>query len=158
MSCKGDFKEHIENVIKSVRKKIGWICRTFTDRSVNFMKHVYISLVRPILDYCSQVWGPAEGILMDSLEKTQKDFTRLIPECRHLSYCDRLQFLKLQSVQRRFERYRCMYVKKVQMGLIPNPGLVMEHDQSSRNGTKFSVPTKNQTTKEWSSSQRCASF
>ena len=72
VSANGDFKEHICNVIKNVRRKIGWICRTFMDRSACFMKRMFNSLVRPILDYCSQLWGMPEGPLLDALEKAQR--------------------------------------------------------------------------------------
>merc|ERR1712240_181705 len=60
MAASGNFNEHIDNVIKVVRKRVGWICRTFMNRSVSFMRSIYIYLVRPSLDYCSQIWGPAE--------------------------------------------------------------------------------------------------
>ena len=33
MSSDGSFRIHIENIIKKVRKKIGWICRSFYDRN-----------------------------------------------------------------------------------------------------------------------------
>ena len=70
MAASGNFIDHINNVIKSVRRRVGWICRTFMNRTINFMRSIYISLVRPSLDYCSQIWGLAEGPLMDKLEKT----------------------------------------------------------------------------------------
>ena len=47
MSNTGDFKDHIENVIKKVRKTIGWVCRTFASRDVSFMRQIYVSVIRP---------------------------------------------------------------------------------------------------------------
>ena len=148
MSSSGDFLEHINNVISSVRKRIGWICRTFYNRSVEFMRRIYISLVRPTLDYCSQIWGPPEGPLLDKLEKTQKDFTRLIPELRNMCYEDCLNVMNLQSIQRRFDRYRLIYMKKVQLGLVPNPGVTVESGYKARNGFKYMIPARNSRTKK----------
>ena len=37
MSASGNFREHISNVISAARRRIGWICRTFYNRSLQFM-------------------------------------------------------------------------------------------------------------------------
>merc|ERR1712240_909911 len=119
---------------------------------------MFISLVRPSIDYCSQVWGPCEDPVLDSLEKVLKDFSKLIPEIRNFSYEERLKRLNLHSIQRRFDRYRVIYMKKIQLGLVPNPGVVMDHTPVSRNGATFKVPDKNLLTNEWSSMSRKESF
>ena len=121
------------------------------------MRSIYISLVRPSLDYCSQIWGPAKGPLMDKLEKTLKDFTKLCPDIRYLSYEDRLRSMNIQSVQRRFDRYRVIYMKKVQLGLVPNPGVLVESNISARCGFKFNIPHKNSKS-GWTSALRKTAF
>ena len=45
MSLDGSFKDHIENIIKKIRKKIGWICRSFISRDIQVMRKLYISTV-----------------------------------------------------------------------------------------------------------------
>ena len=125
------FKDHIENVIKKVRKTIGWVCQTFASRDVNFMRQIYVSVVRPHLDYCSQLWGPSEGPLLDRLEKTQSYFTRLIPSIRDKNYSERLKILNISTIQRQYDRYRIMYVRKILLDSVPNPGLRIR-----RGGTK----------------------
>ena len=69
MASSGNFIEHIDKVIKAVRKRVGWICSTFMNRTISFMRSIYISLVRPSLDYCTQIWGLAEGPLMEKIKK-----------------------------------------------------------------------------------------
>ena len=95
MSDNGRFDFHIESMIKKAKQRIGWICRTFQYREAFFMKRMFTTFVRPHLDYCSQLWSPCEGPLLDKIEKVQYNFTNLIPEISHLDYCDRLKYLNL---------------------------------------------------------------
>ena len=95
---------HIENVIRKVRQKIGWIARSFYSRDMEFMRKLYTAVIRSNLDHCSQIWAPKEGPLMDAIEKVQKDFTRLITALRNLNYSEILKRLRLTSLQRRYDR------------------------------------------------------
>ena len=100
MSADGTFVLHIEGVIKKVRQRIGWVCRTFKCRSLDFMRHIYISLIRPHLDYCSQLWVPGEGVMMDRLERLQRNYLLLVPELRDKQYTDQLRMMNIQSLER----------------------------------------------------------
>ena len=44
-----------------------------------------------------------------------------------LSYPDRLKTLKLDSLQRRRDRYTIIYMFKIKCGLVPNPGFTPEY-------------------------------
>ena len=134
MSNSGSFEFHIDSIIKKARQRIGWICRTFRHREAMFMRRMFITFVRPHLDYCSQLWSPNEGPLLDKIEKVLKDFTNLIPEIHHLEYCDRLKYLNMTSMQRRYDRYKIMYIKKILCNLVPNIGIIIRHTSSHRNG------------------------
>ena len=67
MHVNGTLEDHVTEVIKKVEKRIGWVCRP-----VSFMRHMYISLIRPYFDYRSQLWGPPEGVVRDRLEKYKR--------------------------------------------------------------------------------------
>ena len=101
---------------------------------------MYISTIRPHFDYCSQLWGPGEGPLLDKLEKVQAYFTRLIPEIRDLPYPERLKRLRLQSIQRRFDRYKITYIRKILKNLVPNPGITQRTDAKHRLGVMVEIP------------------
>ena len=58
MSDDGLFKHHLERVISKTKQKIGWILRSFESRSPALMKTLFKTLVRPHVDYCSQLWCP----------------------------------------------------------------------------------------------------
>ena len=55
MSSDGSFSHHIDKLVKKVRKKVGWICRSFMSRDLVFLRKILISQVRPLIDYCTQV-------------------------------------------------------------------------------------------------------
>ena len=140
MSADGTFNTHIEGVIKKVRQKIGWVCQTFKYRSMEFMRHMYVSLIRPHLDYCSQLWAPSEGVLMDRLERVQRNYLLLVPELRNMKYTDQLRMMNIQSLERRYDRYHVIYVRKALLGLVPRMGLIEEHDRDHRLGLRLKVP------------------
>ena len=69
------------------------------------MRRIFISLIRPHMDYCAQLWAPQEGPYLDKLEKIIYDFCKMKPEIRHLRYSERLSKMRIQSAQGRYERY-----------------------------------------------------
>ena len=145
MSSNGGFEAHIEKVTKKIRQKIGWIMRSFYYRDINFMRQIFISLVRPHMDYRAQLWAPKEGPLLDKLEKLVYDYTKLIPEIRNLPYDERLTKMRLQSAQRRYERYSIIYTRKCITGSVPNIGISVRRDSKDRNGTKLEIPLSKET-------------
>ena len=134
MSSSGKFSDHINEVTKKVKKKISWICRTFVSRDLEVMRRLYVTQVRPLIDYCAQVWAPCEGPELDRVERLLYNYTKLSPSIRHLPYSERLKAMSLMSVQRRFDRYRVIYVRKCLLGLVPSCGIRIIHNEDHRNG------------------------
>ena len=64
-----------------------------------FKKDLYEK--RPILEYSSTVWSPSLKYLIDDIEGVQRSFTKRLPGCGELSYEQRLQKSKLQSLEHR---------------------------------------------------------
>ena len=134
MSEDANFDDHIEHVCKKTRQKMGWLLRTFRCRNNDFMKHTFNSLVRPHIDYCSQLWMPNQCQQMEKVENLLKQFTAKIPWLREESYWQRLKILKMNSEERRMERYRIIYTWKVLEGLVPNCGI--EKIQTGENSNR----------------------
>merc|ERR1712030_234062 len=130
------------------------VCRSFKSRKIDFMRHMYTTLIRPFLDYCTQLWGPPEGPSMDRIEQVQRNYFQLIPEIRDMNYSDQLSTIRLQSLQRRFDRYRIMYARKALIGIVPSMGLELEHCAKHRLGLKIRVPRTNKKKKLGSFSVR----
>ena len=102
----------IDMIISDSRKQIAWILRTFTSRDPRAMRFLWISLVRPILDYCSPLWSPKPTNYgnIDRLEGVLRTFTKHVEGFQNLNYTERLKALNLHSIQRRHERFKIIYI------------------------------------------------
>ena len=123
MNNKGDYSTHINFVYKKVKSRMAWILRSFNNRNIDFMKFVWKTYLLPIIDYCSQLYSPSSGSGLLKLENLQKAFTLKVSGLGHLSYWQRLERMKLFSINRRFERYKMIYVHKILNGKVLNCGL-----------------------------------
>ena len=75
------------------------IKRTFTYLNKENMLLLYMSLVRPHLEYSVQAWRPHYRKDIDLIEKVQSRATKLIPQLKDKSYKERLIFLKLKTLE-----------------------------------------------------------
>jgi hypothetical protein len=83
---------------------LGIIRRTFTDLDKDSFLLLYKGMVRCHLEYAVSVWNPYKKGVIKDIENIQKLATKLIHDCRGLSYKDRLMFLQLPTLK--FRRYR----------------------------------------------------
>ena len=65
------------------------------------LTRAFVVYVRPLLEYSSQVWSPSLLTLINEIEKVQKKFTKRLLGLQNLNYCERLQILKLKSLEHR---------------------------------------------------------
>ena len=77
---------------------------------------LYVSLVRPHLEYTNPVWNPYLKKHIDMIENIQMRATKLIPGLSDLSYEDRLRRLKLPSLSYRRSRGDMIEVYKIMSG------------------------------------------
>ena len=119
------YKAQRESAINKANRKAGWVLRTFRTREQDFVRRTWRSLVLPHLDYCSLLWAPVseKGDLLRN-EGPLRSFSKKAWGLKHLSYWGRLKALKLQSMERRNERYRALYIYKMLHGYVPDIGLV----------------------------------
>lgn len=68
------FKRHVDNIVASSFKKLGFITRFSRPFSSETFRLLYCSLVRPSLEYASVVWSPYYSTLIESIERVQKRF------------------------------------------------------------------------------------
>ena len=95
------------------------------------------------LNHCgSPVWNPSKITDIQKLENVQRSFTRKISGCKDVSYWDRLKKLKLQSLQRRRERYCIIHTWKILNNVAPND-LEFEFYTHPRHGVRATVPSVN---------------
>ena len=95
------FREHIMNVTRKAGYTASSIFRNFVSRNPTFLLSMFITYVRPILEYNCSVWSPGLVCDIDLVEHVQRSFTRRIPGLSVLSYKERLEHLHLDSLEKR---------------------------------------------------------
>ena len=95
------FRAEIDRAYSKSNRQAGWIMRVFRTRAEISMITLYKALVRPHLEYACQLWSPLQLGLVRRLEGVQRSYTARIAGVGHLNYWERLQRLKLYSLERR---------------------------------------------------------
>ena len=80
------WKSQITSCANKASKILGMLTRTFEYRSLELIKLLYTTFVRPHLGFAVAVWSPFLQGDIEELEKVQHRATKLIPELQHLSY------------------------------------------------------------------------
>jgi len=81
------------------------------------MMSLYKTLVRPHVEYCVSAWNPHYIKDKKLIEKVQRRFTKMINNMKGKTYEERLQCLKLWSLEERRNRQDLIEVSKICNGL-----------------------------------------
>ena len=92
------FSKHVSNKISKANSVLGLIKRNFDLLPPKAFLLLYISLVRPHLEYAVCVWMPYEKGIIEAIEKIQIRATKLIKKYNKLSYDQRLKLLELPTL------------------------------------------------------------
>ena len=96
-----NFQEHIYTQIAKANRILVVIRRTFKNLDKEMFLPLYKSLVRPHLEYASNVWYVIFKKEAVALENVQRRATKLVLEIQHLSYPERLKSLGIPSLEYR---------------------------------------------------------
>ena len=134
------YKEQMKSAVSKANKKASWILRTFSNRSVEFMRKTWKVLVQCHLDYGSVLWAPVnlKGDLK-YMEGPLRAFTKKAKNLYNTDYWQRLKLFKLYSNQRRNERYKILYIWKSLQNIVPSLGLSWNMTGGPRYGPKLTV-------------------
>ena len=110
ISDNGNFKQQISKVVLKAKRICGWIDRSFMRNDHIWRRYMLRTYVLPILDYGSQVWSPTAQSELNELESIQRTYTHKTEGMDNLNYWERLSYMNLQSIQRRHERYKVIYM------------------------------------------------
>ena len=77
------------------------IHKSFHFTSGNMYINLYKSLVRPIIEYGNTIWGPHYILDQHSIEQIQRRANRILTGLYDTPYSDRLNILKLPTLQYR---------------------------------------------------------
>ena len=109
-----------------------YILRAFMLRTPAPMMLLFKSLVIPHLEYCCILWNPHLQKEIRKLEIVQRYFTASLEGMEDLGYYERLKKLNIYSLERRRDRYILIYIFKILMKQVPNPGISYKY--STRRG------------------------
>ncbi len=84
---------HVAKIAAKANTRLGIIKRNFNVFNKEILVPLYLSLVRPIMDYVAQSWSPYLVKDIQALEKAQRRATKLVPDLNHLPYEERCQCL-----------------------------------------------------------------
>ena len=125
IDSKLSFKMHISNKINKASQMLGIIKRNFKLLDITSFKILYTAQVRSHLEFCNSVWNPHSVELTEEIEKIQKRATKLVSQCKGLTYFNRLKFLNLPILKYRRLRGDMIEIFKMLNGnydvdIIPN--------------------------------------
>ena len=118
ITCDARFNEHIYAQVNKANKMLGFIHRSLSSRSDQFLptfRSLYVALVRSHLEYASEIWSPKSVSLIKLIEGVQRRATRLL--LPNLNYNERLQQLNLLPLVYRREVKDITTFYKLKCGL-----------------------------------------
>ena len=84
------WRPHINLIVSKANRVLGMLLKTFTSRDADLWKLLYVSLVRPHLEFAAVVWNPYLTGDVDALERIQRKASRIPTSMRGLEYEERL--------------------------------------------------------------------
>ena len=95
------FDRHIDATINKANQMLGVIKRTFDYLDKDIFLKLYKALVRSHLEYGNIIWHPYLKRQSIAIERVQRRATKLLKECKSMSYQQRLSYLNLHSLKGR---------------------------------------------------------
>ncbi len=110
------FSQQCKDAAGKANRMLGFINRNFSFKNKDIIVPLYISLVRPHLDYAVQFWSPHHTKDIPKLEAVQRRATKMITFLRNKSYEERLENLNLSSLEKRRLRGKLIECFKIFKG------------------------------------------
>jgi hypothetical protein len=112
-----NFGEHIDRTVSKAYQRIYLIFKGFLSMNIDLLKRAYTVYVRPLLEYCTQVWSPHLIGDIVKIENVQRYFTRrLLQKGQAINYDDRMKLLSLESLELRRLKFDLMMYFRIIRG------------------------------------------
>ena len=76
------WKNKISSCVSKANQTMGIIRKSFAHLDCKLLRSLYVTFIRPLLEFAVPVWSPALKCDIDLLERVQHRITRLIPSLR----------------------------------------------------------------------------
>ena len=116
------WNKHIEEICKNVSKRIGMVYRKFyQNSSKETLLQLYVSLIRPCLEYAAPVWDPSHQTLIQAMEKVQRFTMKMCLKNWSGTYDELLRDSKLPTLKDRRSLLKLSYLFQVMNGSFSFP-------------------------------------
>ena len=95
------YHKHVESIVSAATKKIYMISRCFHSKDISFLRRIFISFIKPSLEYGSNIWSPWWDFEIDCLEKIHDRFNALTYHNAIPFYAQRLRDFNLPTLRAR---------------------------------------------------------
>ena len=112
------FHKQTAAAVKKANQVLGIIKKTIHTKNEKTIPLLYMSLIRPHLEYANVVWGPKYKLDQQKIERVQRRATKLIENIKDLPYQDRLRALNMPSLQHRRLRGDMIETFKIITGVL----------------------------------------
>ena len=89
---------HVAHALSKANQLLGLIKRTFSYMDSDLMRLLFISVIRPHLEYANVVWYPFLKKDIDLIERVQHRATKMVPSLSRLPYEERLKKMNQENV------------------------------------------------------------
>ena len=111
-----DFGKHIRTIVARANRVLGMVRVSFACMNKPMFLNIYTAQVRPLLEYCVQVWSPHKRTYIKLIEGVQRRATKLVPQLKDMGYDARLKALGLQRLVDRRVRGDMIETYKIMTG------------------------------------------
>ena len=124
---------HIHAVCSKVCQVLGLLYRRFYNYSnVDTVVQLYVSLVRPHLEYACPVWSPHTAKDIHELERVQKFAGRMATRNWNLSYSELQSIVNLPTLERRRLELKLSHLFKIVYNLCFFPNYIIKAREQTR--------------------------
>ena len=122
IACDLSWTRHIQSIASKARRMVGLLYRQFYHcADTNTLKKLYVSLVRPHMEYASSVWDPFYAKDCDVLEGVQRFASRMCLKTWQYQYPDMLDLLNLPKLETRRKVAKLSMMYKIVNSLVVFP-------------------------------------
>ena len=109
----GKFHSHIANIVKSVSQRLCALRKLKFILNRNYLSRIYLTFIRPVMEYACELWDGCSQQDSDKLEKLQLEAGRIVTGLPIFSSRESIYFetgWELLSDRRRYRRLNMFYL------------------------------------------------
>ena len=111
-------KKYISRCVAIAHFRVKQMNIALNCRDPDFKLFLFLTYIRPILEYVTPIWSPYLINEIDRVESVQRRFTKFLSGYYDLSYVERLNRLKIKSLEERRINFDLILVYKIVNNLI----------------------------------------